>query len=233
MSKELNIHQRINAVMKKLDYVQKENKKVNNQYTFVSHDAVTAAVRVHLVEQGIVVIPSVTNHTQDGNRTEVDLQVDFVNIDKPEDKVSINVFGYGVDQQDKGPGKAFSYAKKYAFLQLFALETGDDPERSNIDHEPEKVEEKQPFKPKDGKYHAFALTVKAERIGTDDVLANLIIDELKMSDNAADMWTASSYAPHKDSKDGMVGAIYLLKKNSPELYSDLRTEAGNLFGSEQ
>jgi len=147
MSEELNIHQRINAVMKKLDYVQKENKKVNNQYTFVSHDAVTAAVRVHLVDEGIVVIPSVTNHIQDGNRTEVDLQVDFVNIDKPEDKVSINVFGYGVDQQDKGPGKAFSYAKKYAFLQLFALETGDDPERSNIDHEPEK-KKREPLKGK-------------------------------------------------------------------------------------
>ena len=139
--KKLNIHQRINAVMKALKYVQKENKKVNNQYTFVSHDAVTAAVRPHLVEHGIVVIPTVINHSQNGNRTEVDLQVDFVNIDTPEDKVSVCVFGYGVDQQDKGPGKAFSYAKKYAFLQTFALETGDDPEKDNIDHEPEKKRE--------------------------------------------------------------------------------------------
>lgn len=134
---KLNIHQRINAVMKDLAYVQKEDKKVNNQYKFVSHDAVTAAVRKHLVVHGIVAIPSVANHTQEGNRTEVDLVVDFVNIDEPSDKVTVNVFGYGVDPQDKGPGKAFSYAKKYAFLQTFCLETGDDPERDNIDHEPE------------------------------------------------------------------------------------------------
>ena len=134
MTKSLNIHQRINAVMQDIAYVQKEDKKVNNQYKFVSHDAVTAAVRPHLVTHGITVLASVANHNQDGNRTEVDLVVNFHNIDDPSDTVSVNVFGYGVDPQDKGPGKAFSYAKKYAFLQTFCLETGDDPERQNIDH---------------------------------------------------------------------------------------------------
>ncbi len=136
-----NIHQRIAAVMEAVTYVQKEKKLVNKQYRFVSHDAVTAAIQPELVKNGIVAIPSVTNHTQDGNRTSVDLKIDFVNVDKPDDKVSVDMFGYGVDAQDKGPGKAFSYAKKYAFLQLFCLSTGDDPERDNIDHKPE---EKQP-----------------------------------------------------------------------------------------
>ena len=131
-----NIHQRIAAVMEAVGYVQKEAKKVNNQYRFVSHDAVTAAIQPELVKNGIVAVPTVTNHTQDGNRTAVDLRIDFVNVDKPEDKVSVEMFGYGVDPQDKGPGKAFSYAKKYAFLQLFCLSTGDDPERDNIDHKP-------------------------------------------------------------------------------------------------
>lgn len=134
--KKLNIHQRINAVMKDVSYVSKENKKVNDQYTFVSHDAVTAAIQPKLVEHGIVVEPSVISHMQDGNRTEVDIQVDFVNMDEPKDRISLTFFGYGVDKQDKGPGKAFSYAKKYAFLQLFCLETGDDPERDSIDHKP-------------------------------------------------------------------------------------------------
>jgi hypothetical protein len=142
MTKTLNIHQRINAVMQDIAYVQKEDKKVNNQYKFVSHDAVTAAVRPHLVTHGITVIASVANHNQDGNRTEVDLVVNFHNIDDPSDTVSVNVFGYGVDQQDKGPGKAFSYAKKYAFLQTFCLETGDDPERQNIDHVADQTTEK-------------------------------------------------------------------------------------------
>jgi hypothetical protein len=131
-----SIHERIHAVMQDLKYIQKGEKKVNGQYAFASHDKVTSEVRKHLVEHGIIVIPSVTNHSQDGNRTVVDIETDFINVDDPNDKVTINFFGYGVDNQDKGPGKAFSYAKKYAFLQLFCLETGDDPEADLIDHKP-------------------------------------------------------------------------------------------------
>jgi len=133
-NKSMNIYQRLNAIMEKVSYVQKEEKKVNNQYRFVSHDAVTSAVQPYLVEFGVVPVPTVINRVQDGNRTEVDVRVDFVNMDAPEEKVEVTMFGYGVDQQDKGPGKAFSYAKKYAFLQLFCLATGDDPERDNVDH---------------------------------------------------------------------------------------------------
>lgn len=158
-----NIHQRISAVMADVAYVQKEDKKVNNQYTFVSHDAVTKAVRGALIEHGIVAIPSVTSWSQDGNRTSVDLCVDFVNIDQPDDRVSVNVFGFGVDQQDKGPGKAFSYAKKYAYLQTFALETGDDPERDSIDHKPEE----KPKKVWNGPMKVMALKGRLKALNSD------------------------------------------------------------------
>jgi hypothetical protein len=132
--KKLNIHQRIHAVMLGLKYVQKGDKRVNNQYTFVSHDAVTAAVRPHLIEHGIVVIPSVQAWAQDGNRITVTMNISFVNVDDVNDKVDIEMCGQGIDPQDKGFGKAYSYCKKYAFLSLFCLETGDDPERDLIDH---------------------------------------------------------------------------------------------------
>lgn len=141
--KKMNIHQRIRAVMVDVAYVQKEDKMVNNQYTFVSHDAVTKAVRGAMIEHGIIAVPNVTEWHQDGNRTSVDLLVEFFNVDDPKDSIRVNVFGFGVDQQDKGPGKAFSYAKKYAFLQLFCLETGDDPERDSIDHKPEEKKEEE------------------------------------------------------------------------------------------
>ena len=65
------------------------------------------------------------------------MQVAFVNVDKPEDRVEVEFFGYGIDPQDKGPGKAMSYAVKYALLKVFSLETGDDPERDNIPHIPD------------------------------------------------------------------------------------------------
>ena len=130
-----NIYQRLAAVMTAVSYVQKENKKVNNQYTFVSHDAVTAKLRPALIEHGIMPIVTVKHSAQDGNRTEVTISVKFVNIDKPEEIVEVESFGYGIDPQDKGPGKAVSYAFKYALLKTFCLETGDDPERDNIEYE--------------------------------------------------------------------------------------------------
>jgi predicted RNA-binding protein len=133
---EKNLYQRLSAIMKDVAYVQKEDKKVNNQYTFVSHDAVTAKIRPALVEHGVVPIVSVKSFKQDGNRTEVTLTVIFVNIDKPSEFVEIEAFGFGIDPQDKGPGKAISYAFKYAILKMFCLETGDDPEQDNIDHKP-------------------------------------------------------------------------------------------------
>lgn len=133
---ERNIYQRLSAVMNAVSYVQKEDKKVNNQYTFVSHDAVTAKVRPHLIENGIVMITDVKEVKQDGNRTEAIVTLRFVNIDKPEDQVGITCFGYGIDPQDKGPGKAVSYAVKYGILKTLCLETGDDPERASIDHQP-------------------------------------------------------------------------------------------------
>ena len=133
---ELNIYQRVLAVMSELSYVQKGDKTVNNQYRFVGHDAVSEAIHPMLVKHGIAMIPSVSGWKQDGNRTEVDVTVSFINADKPEDRFEVQTFGFGVDQQDKGPGKAVSYATKYAVLKTFVLETGDDPEKDNINHVP-------------------------------------------------------------------------------------------------
>lgn len=136
MTQPQNIHQRMHAVMKSIAYVQKGDKTVNGQYRFVTHDAVTAKVRGALIEHGILSLVTVERHTQDGNRTEADVRVEFVNVDDPTDRVTIHSFGYGIDPQDKGPGKAVSYAVKYAYLKAFALETGDDPEKDSIDHAP-------------------------------------------------------------------------------------------------
>ena len=135
--KPSNIHQRVLGVMDDLHYVKKEDKKVNGQYTFASHDGVTAALHPFLVKHRIVVIPTVVEHTRDGNLTVVNVEVNFVNADMPEDKITINSIGTGTDNQDKGIGKAVSYATKYAFLKVFVLETGDDIEKHSIDHKPD------------------------------------------------------------------------------------------------
>lgn len=136
-----NILQRINAVMKELDYLQKE-KKSGMQYSFVSHDKVTGAIRPLLVEHGIACWPSAMEVKQEGNRTQLQCKIVFASIDDPADCIEVESIGYGIDSQDKGPGKAISYAVKYAWLKTFALETGDDPDNDqNVKFEPRQPEE--------------------------------------------------------------------------------------------
>lgn len=131
-----NLHQRLHAVMGEVDYIQKE-KKAGMQYRIVSHDAVTAAVRPVLVKHGVIYYPVHMDRSQDGNRTEITLTVRFANIDEPSDHIDVLTAGYGIDPQDKGPGKAISYAVKYALLKALGLETGDDPDQDQgARHEP-------------------------------------------------------------------------------------------------
>jgi len=134
-----NIYQRISSVMEEVKYVQKSNAAKGIPYKSVKHDDVMGALHLPLVKHGIVVVPSIVEMTQDGNRTTAKIEVSFVNIDDPEDRFTVTYFGYGVDTQDKGPGKAFSYAVKYALLKTFCLETGDDPEKDNIEYEESNV----------------------------------------------------------------------------------------------
>jgi hypothetical protein len=122
-----NVHQRLAAAMAEVDYIQKEKKQGMN-YTIVSHDAVTAKVRPVLLKNGIVYYPVRCEHIHNGNRAECAMTVRFVNIDAPTDFFDVPSFGYGIDTQDKGPGKAMSYAVKYALLKALGLETGDDPD---------------------------------------------------------------------------------------------------------
>ena len=128
-----NIHQRLAEVMQAVTYIQKERKQ-GMQYTIVSHDAVTAKVRPALLAAGIVYYPVRCEHTHNGNRAECSMTVRFVNIDEPTDFFEVPTFGYGVDPQDKGPGKAMSYAVKYALLKALGLETGDDADHDSIEH---------------------------------------------------------------------------------------------------
>jgi len=144
-----NIYQRINNVRKAIKYVQKD-KDVNTgkggSYKAVTHDMVTAMVRQHLVEQGIVCYPVLVSSSvaippsRDPNepskqiRYEATYDFFFVNEADPADKIVLRIEAHAMDNADKAPGKAISYAKKYAVLKLFEIETGED-EESRADKE--------------------------------------------------------------------------------------------------
>jgi len=135
----LNVHQRVNEVKKAVGYVRKDEKKIDNMYRAVTHNAVTAETRQHFVNNGVLIVPTEISSasvdssmvTGKGNpiiRFEAKYRVDFINIDAPDDKVSVEMTAHALDQGDKAPGKAHSYATKYAILKILQLETGEEEE---------------------------------------------------------------------------------------------------------
>ena len=136
---KLNIYQKINEIRKSVDYIQKD-KSVSTgssgSYKAVTHDAVTGILRKHLIEHGIVCVPNQISgamaprdkEEQKQLRYEGRYSFEFVNADNPAEKITVCVESHAMDNADKAPGKAISYAKKYAVLKLFEIETGEDEE---------------------------------------------------------------------------------------------------------
>lgn len=139
----LNLFQRIIAVRRVASYVQKDKTVSTGQsgsYKAVTHDAVIAVLRDAMNEHGVIAFPSVIDSISnepainaDGTRAkqfryEAQCRVTFINADNPEERETIIVEGHAMDNADKAPGKALSYAFKYALLKMFLLETGEDEE---------------------------------------------------------------------------------------------------------
>jgi hypothetical protein len=139
----MNIYQRLNEVRKLVRYIKKD-KEVAGKYWAVTHDMVTAEVREHLITHGIMIVPEIISSqvvltgttTKSGIpiiRYEARFNIEFVNCDEPAEKVRVVIDSHALDEGDKAPGKAISYATKYAMLKLFSIETGDDEESRYAD----------------------------------------------------------------------------------------------------
>lgn len=133
----MNIYQKLIEVRKVVPYLQKETKGWQFQYT--SSSQVLSAVRGKLDELGLLLIPNVTAHnlivtTDSKGRsnyfTEFDMEMTWVNADKPEEKISVPWYAQGLDLEgEKGVGKALTYAEKYFMLKFFNIPTDkDDPD---------------------------------------------------------------------------------------------------------
>lgn len=54
----------------------------------------------------------------------------FVNAEQPEEYIETTVCAEGIDSQDKGCGKAMTYADKYALMKVYKISTGEDPDQA-------------------------------------------------------------------------------------------------------
>lgn len=52
----------------------------------------------------------------------------FVDVEDKDSYIDITSYGDGIDTGDKAPGKAMTYADKYALMKAYKISTGDDPD---------------------------------------------------------------------------------------------------------
>lgn len=146
----MNIFEKINAVMKEIEYLTKDGKVEfgTTKYKAISEEKVTTAVRNELVKQGIVILP-VEQQSENKELIRTDKSVNMLtsvhvkyriqNIEDVNDYIEVESNGTGVDTQDKGVGKAMTYAYKYMLLRTFAIPTGEDPDKISSAETDEKM----------------------------------------------------------------------------------------------
>lgn len=155
---KLNIYQKMAIATSKIEKVIKGltvKTGDNRSYKAVSDKDVNNAVKPVEAELGIYSYPfdrEITSEdreifkTKNGQLSNYVIKLKtiyrFVNVDNPSEFIDIKTYGYGIDSQDKAPGKAMTYSDKYALLKAYKIETGDDPDaKSSEDVEIEINEE--------------------------------------------------------------------------------------------
>lgn len=144
---EKNVFQRLAEVRKIVPYLKKEQKGA--QYSYVGSSDVLGSLHSKINEEGLILVPEITGHvlTPDIEEvpdkynkeqmkkrvtyfTELEMTMTWVNIDNPEDRVSVRWYAQGVDiAGEKGVGKALTYGEKYFLLKFFNIATDkDDPD---------------------------------------------------------------------------------------------------------
>lgn len=127
----MNIYQKMLEVMKQVRYLAKDDQVEykSTRYKAISEEKVTRTMRQALIDNGLVVFPVKQTRERVGTITSVDVTYRIQNVDDPAEYIEVVSSGDGADTQDKGAGKAMTYAFKYMFLRTFAIPTGEDPDK--------------------------------------------------------------------------------------------------------
>ena len=145
----MNLYEKIAAVMSDVAYLAKDDNVATGgggSYKAISEEKVTSTVRTSLLKNKLVILPIAQEHKREDERitdsygkekinriTTVNVTYRIVNTEKPEEYIDVPSSGTGVDTQDKGVGKAMTYAYKYMLLRTFAIPTGDDADKLSSD----------------------------------------------------------------------------------------------------
>ncbi|MCR8980927.1 ERF family protein [Brevibacillus laterosporus] len=136
----MSVYKKILAVMNDVSYLQKDDQVEfkSTKYKTISEEKVTSAVGKAMRQHGLVIIPVHQEHSKVDQLTTVNVRYQIVDVDTG-DSIEAVSSGTGVDTQDKGVGKAMTYAYKYLLLRTFAIPTGEDPDKvssAELDEKP-------------------------------------------------------------------------------------------------
>jgi hypothetical protein len=135
------IHEALSAVMADVRAVGKNDRNSSQGFNFRGIDAVVNAVGPALRDHGVIVLPTVLQHTYDTVTSSrgtlmghVLVQVSYEFIGPAGDSLVCSVMGEAMDIGDKATPKAMSVAFRTALLQALALPT-DEPDPDSESHE--------------------------------------------------------------------------------------------------
>jgi hypothetical protein len=131
---KLQVIAAIGKTMAGISFVHKAGKNEFHGYKYATEGDALAALRPHLIENGLIIISDVLNVVGPDEYGNTTVKVNYRIIHEMGGEISCNFFGCGNDKNkngigDKGLYKALTGANKYFLLKTFQLETGDDPER--------------------------------------------------------------------------------------------------------
>ena len=116
----------------------------------VSSSRILGALRQAMDAHGLLLIPRLASErvlehqTKRGDRlyfTVLNIEFTWVNADNPDERIACPWVGQGLDEGEKGVGKALACAEKYFLLRFFNIPTdGDDPD-ADPKRQPEKRRE--------------------------------------------------------------------------------------------
>lgn len=147
----MSIYEKILAIMQDVNHIQKDDtvSYKSTNYKALSEEKVTSIMREKMIEQKLIVFPVKQEFRKDGYISHVDVTYRIVDTETG-DSIEVTSCGDGADTQDKGAGKAMTYAYKYMWLRTFAIPTGEDPDKiasAQLD-DMEKGKTPEPPKPK-------------------------------------------------------------------------------------
>lgn len=137
----MNLFEKLLAITSEIGVIAKnlEVKYGSSSYKAVSEIDILTPVKELEKKYGVYSYPKSRTIVDRGTLTNskgnsslfmrIETEYCFVNVEKPEEQISVITYGDGVDSQDKAPGKAMTYGDKYALMKAYKIATGDDPDK--------------------------------------------------------------------------------------------------------